>query len=692
MQNKNAYVSQKEVPFPASGVLVSKTDTKGIITYANDAFVAISGYSREELIGKSHNIVRHPDMPPSAFKWLWDTLKEERPWRGMVKNLCKNGDHYWVRATVAPIVESGKITGYVSVRKAPTRNQVAEAEALYRELNQSGAQVVSKYERFKFKNWSLKAKLQFMIQVTLIIVLATAQFFVSADLREEPKKLAIEKGTQLANEIIDSANMLMVVGQFSEAENRKLLLKKVRSSGSVKSAQLVRTKAVADMYGPGLPEEQVKDDAQRQAIESKKQAITFTTDEHGATVLRVITPYLASKDFHGTDCTGCHVTQEGVVLGASDVMINMASDSAKVARMEMMMVGGQLALQVFLFFFIGYCVDRYVRRPVHDVSNEFRNIMEGNLDTELDISIRDEMGSLLCEIQTMQCYLRTMVDEIATPVGQMQHRIADMDARVSSVANNAVDEQDHIQQIASTVEEFSQSIAEVASMAADSLNDARAMEGVIYANADRMQGQINPAMNKAVDTVQSSSKTIADLGSTIQKIGTIANTIKDIAEQTNLLALNAAIEAARAGEQGRGFAVVADEVRKLAERTATSTKDIASTIGEINTISEAAVKSMQGAVLDVEAGVALVHINSEGLKVIRAAMVKVDERMEHIATAMKEQSVASESVANSLERVASLVDNNAQSAKDAKSAAEELAESANELKKAGYPLTKCAMG
>jgi len=692
MQNKNAYVSQKEKPFPANGVLVSKTDTKGIITYANDAFVEISGYSREELVGKSHNIVRHPDMPPSAFKWLWDTLKDERPWRGVVKNRCKNGDYYWVRATVAPIVENGKITGYVSVRKAPTRNQIAEADALYKELNQSGAQVVSKYERFKFQNWSLKAKLQFMIQSTLIVVLATAQFFVSADLREEPKKLAIEKGTQLANEIIDSANMLMVVGQFSEAGNRKLLMHKASSSAGVKSAQIVRTKAVVDLYGPGLPEEQIKDDAQRQVIESKKQSVTFMSDESGATVLRVITPYLASKDFHGTDCTGCHATQEGTVLGASDVVINMTSDSARVERMEMMMLGGQLGLQVFLFFFIGYCVDRYVRRPVRAVRNEFRNIMEGNLDTELDISIHDEMGSLLCEIQTMQCYLRTMVDEIATPVGQMQQRIVDMDARVSSVAGNAVNEQDHIQQIASTMEEFSQSIAEVASMAADSLNDARAMQEVINANADRMQGQINPAMGKAMDTLQSSSTTIADLSSAIQKIGVIANAIKDIAEQTNLLALNAAIEAARAGEQGRGFAVVADEVRKLAERTATSTKDIAGTIGEINAISDAAVRSMQGAINDVEAGVTLVHLNSEGLKKIRGAMVKVDERMEHIATASREQSAASESVANSLEHVTSLVDHNTQSARDAKLAAEELARSASDLKKAGYPLTKCAMG
>jgi len=101
---------------------------------------------------------------------------------------------------------------------------------------------------------------------------------------------------------------------------------------------------------------------------------------------------------------------------------------------------------------------------------------------------------------------------------------------------------------------------------------------------------------------------------------------------------------------------------------------------------------MQGAITDVEAGVTLVHLNSEGLKKIRGAMVKVDERMEHIATASREQSAASESVANSLEHVTSLVDHNTQSARDAKLAAEELARSASDLKKAGYPLTKCAMG
>ncbi|MFZ3018202.1 MAG: PAS domain-containing methyl-accepting chemotaxis protein [Gallionella sp.] len=689
MQNTNASVTQNEVPFPAGAVLVSKTDTKGVITYCNDAFVAISGYAREELIGKNHNIVRHPDMPPQAFKWLWDTLKSERPWRGMVKNRCKNGDHYWVRATVAPVIEDDKIMGYVSIRKAPTRAQVAEAEKLYRELNQSGAQVVSKYERFKIKNWSMKGKLQAAIQLPLLVILSVAQFYITDALKEDALRLAADKGDRIANQIIDSSNMLMVTGQIGDVATRKLLLEKVSSSGNVKSVSVVRAPQLVEQYG-ALPEERIKDEVQRQAMESKKSSVTFAKDAAGDPVMRIVTPYLASKDFHGTDCTTCHAVPAGEVTGASDVVIDLKPDFARIQAMEFNVLIGQIALQVFLFFFIGWCVDRFIRHPMADVGREFRNIMEGNLDTELDISIHDEMGELLCEIQTMQAYLRTMVDEIVSPVTVMQRRIQDVDAQVGGVAANALTEQDHIQTIAATMEQFSQSVVEVAHMAAESLRDARVMQKVVEENNGNMELSIS-ATSRVADTVQSSSRTISDLGASIEKIGTIANAIKEIAEQTNLLALNAAIEAARAGEQGRGFAVVADEVRKLAERTAASTKDIANTIGEINAVSAAAVKSMHGAVAEVETGIALIRKNGEGLKEIMNATINVAGRIEHIATASSEQSVSSEGVANSLERINGLVDNNAQSASAAKQAMDELSKSAGELRKAGYPLTKCAM-
>jgi aerotaxis receptor len=119
--------------------IVSKTDTKGRITYVNPSFVEVSGFTAAELHGKAHNIVRHPDMPPEAFADLWVTLEAGRPWTGMVKNRRKNGDFYWVVANVVPIREDGRTIGYMSVRTKPTRAQVAEAQALYGRMRRGEA-------------------------------------------------------------------------------------------------------------------------------------------------------------------------------------------------------------------------------------------------------------------------------------------------------------------------------------------------------------------------------------------------------------------------------------------------------------------------------------------------------------------------------------------------------------------------
>ncbi|MFA6014794.1 MAG: PAS domain-containing methyl-accepting chemotaxis protein [Gallionellaceae bacterium] len=120
--------------------IVSKTDLKGQITYVNRPFVEISGYSAEELLGKPHNLIRHPDMPEGAFGDLWKTLQSGKPWRGLVKNRCKNGDYYWVEANANPFWKDGKIVGYMSLRTKPSRAQVEAAEALYRRFREGKAQ------------------------------------------------------------------------------------------------------------------------------------------------------------------------------------------------------------------------------------------------------------------------------------------------------------------------------------------------------------------------------------------------------------------------------------------------------------------------------------------------------------------------------------------------------------------------
>ncbi|MQT59153.1 PAS domain-containing protein [Pseudomonas sp. FSL R10-0399] len=131
----NQPITQRERTFPAQQRLISTTDTKGVITYCNDDFVDISGFSRDELVRAPHNLVRHPDVPSAVFEHMWSTLKKGMPWMGIVKNRCKSGDHYWVNAYVTPVFENERVVGYESVRVKPTAEQIRRAEALYQRIN-----------------------------------------------------------------------------------------------------------------------------------------------------------------------------------------------------------------------------------------------------------------------------------------------------------------------------------------------------------------------------------------------------------------------------------------------------------------------------------------------------------------------------------------------------------------------------
>lgn len=131
---RTVYAATNELPYPDGKLIVSRVDLNGVITHANDAFVDISGYTRDELIGKPHHILRHPEMPKGAFKDLWETVKSGKKWHGYVKNLCKDGSYYWVYATAVPNVRHGETVGFTSVRRKPSRSKIAETEQLYAKM------------------------------------------------------------------------------------------------------------------------------------------------------------------------------------------------------------------------------------------------------------------------------------------------------------------------------------------------------------------------------------------------------------------------------------------------------------------------------------------------------------------------------------------------------------------------------
>ncbi|WP_158292239.1 methyl-accepting chemotaxis protein [Paracraurococcus ruber] len=158
----NGPVTNRETLLEDDALLVSETDPGGRITFVNDAFVAVSGFSRDDLLGAPHNIVRHPDMPKAAFADLWATVKSGMPWEGLVKNRCKDGGFYWVQANVTPVVEDGRLRGYISIRSKPGRQEVARAAELYgrlrgeagRRIALRGGQVVTGGVAARLRRWA----------------------------------------------------------------------------------------------------------------------------------------------------------------------------------------------------------------------------------------------------------------------------------------------------------------------------------------------------------------------------------------------------------------------------------------------------------------------------------------------------------------------------------------------------------
>ncbi|WP_303784775.1 methyl-accepting chemotaxis protein [Azovibrio restrictus] len=683
----NQPVTQREVPFPRDAYLVSRTDLKGVITYANDAFVAISGFSSEELLGQSHNIVRHPDMPPQAFEDLWRTVKAGLPWRGIVKNRCKNGDHYWVEAFVVPVKKNGLLTGYMSVRTPASPQRIKEAEALYARLRQQGGKLDS-VRRGWLGGLSLKARLWLMF-ATLMALLVAGSFLGIGNfsLSNEQLKTLYQHELQPSNKI----QRIM----FLLADNRSQILLSLQ-------------------HEPGNPFVKLHDHPLALHIDNtlkNRQEINALLDQLQAMPMneeqkRLMQRFSESRERFSRE--GVNVAREllgqGEFYKANEVLLfkinplyaEMQKDGyalienldkaatqrfseaeARYDRVLMLTVGAT----VFALFFVavgGYLLIRAIIGPIQRALDHFGQIAEGRLTEEIDISGRDEAGMVLTQLAVMQAHLKAMLDEIHAASQAIEARSSELERKMTEVAEQSLRQQDAVQSVAAATEEFSQSVAEVASHAEETAGAARNSQNLVLQSNDKI-GQSMAATSKVVDSVQASSSTINQLSEAIQKIGDITRVIQEIASQTNLLALNAAIEAARAGEQGRGFAVVADEVRKLAERTTSSTTDIANMVGEIQSVTRNAVASMQQAAEEVDTGIGMLRESVSGLEGVTAASQQVNSMAQQISEAAQQQNIASQEVASNMEHITGIIEQNNSTALQAKAAADELLRTAGQL-------------
>ncbi len=353
--------------------------------------------------------------------------------------------------------------------------------------------------------------------------------------------------------------------------------------------------------------------------------------------------------------------------------------AVEAVRVRNHLIVGAIILCALLFIVVFITSRRWVARPLTEAVTAMEQIAEGRLTIAIPERGNDEVGRLLAATNVMAGKMRSALGDIQNAAQQLADNAERLVSTANEVAGQSAQQSDSASTMASSIEEMNANIVHV--------SDSARQANQISIDSDRVSSegavviqQAADSMTRIAGTVRTASDAVSTLGQESQAISTIVNVIREIAEQTNLLALNAAIEAARAGEQGRGFAVVADEVRKLAERTSSSTQEISALIRRILDGTTNAVASMEAGVHQVEEGVSYAGQAGGSIDSIRQSANQVTAAVTTISHALTEQSSAISEISRNVEKIATMADQNSQIARESAQCAAELEHLAHTLR------------
>jgi methyl-accepting chemotaxis protein len=522
---------------------------------------------------------------------------------------------------------------------------------------------------------SISAKVELLMQTLLFVLSISCALAFYNITQADMKRGQEEKIKALADGVINGANMLMLNGIISDVDQRKLFTSKMGSSDNIKSLRIIRNKLVQKQYGPGLPEEQpVADDELRSLAEGK---IYF---EQRDDLLHGIVPYAAGKNFRGTNCLTCHDVPEGYINGASVIDIDISEDNASLQKLGWVSVVAIALVQLLLWIFISIILRKIVSEPVGQMQKAIIEISEtGDFTRRIIVSTEDEIGKAARSFNELMGNLQSAFRQLHSGIEQIVSSSQALSTSAQDVADSSTNQSESAASMSATVEQVTVSINHVSDGASDALKLSR-NSGALSEQGAEIILRAAEEMRKISHTVNDTSRAIQNLGDQSTRISSIVKVIEEIADQTNLLALNAAIEAARAGEQGRGFAVVADEVRKLAERTSLATQEVTQMINTIQKASDSAVDGMQATVTQVESGVGLAQQAGDAINLIKIESGQVVVTVSDISAALVEQSKASNDIAANIERVAQMTERNSAAAEQTAGAAMHLEQLAGEMR------------
>ena len=355
---------------------------------------------------------------------------------------------------------------------------------------------------------------------------------------------------------------------------------------------------------------------------------------------------------------------------ADNTLKDLKATSVRVRWLVLSMAGGGALLAAIIMILVSRGILRRLGGEPLAMLEAAHHIANGDLTLQLDVPQGDKT-SLLAAIAEMQTNLRKTIAQSSQAADQVTEAARSLAVSATEVSQSSAQQSEAASSMAAAVEQVTVSISHVAESAASARSLSEETGSLSTLGKNLVQDTISE-INKIADSVAQSSEVIHTLGEQSDKISSIVKVINEIADQTNLLALNAAIEAARAGEQGRGFAVVADEVRKLAERTALSTKEIANMIDAVQHGSQSAVQRMEEARLQVGAGVQMAAKTGDSMVRVQIATHQVVDVVEDISTALREQSSASTQIAQNVEKIAQMTEENSASINAVSQSADQL--------------------
>ncbi len=719
----NEPITQKEVKMKDGSILVSKTNLKGIITYVNRDFVEISGFSAAELLGKNHNIVRHPDMPAEAFQWLWDDLKAGIPWTAPVKNRAKSGDHYWVMANVSPIYENGKVVEYMSVRSRPSDEVIAQAEELYADIRAGRASL----EKSAWQN--LLIRLRSVSTSTLLygsVVLATLFMMIPAFM------IMNDIAPAVAGWILIIGGIATAIGGYFNARNiaqpvsyMGKQMRQIANGDYFKWTDITRPDNLGDMMRD-IFTAQVRlgfdvMDSREQADEGAR--LKTALDNVSANVMVADNDFniiylndTVSKMFHDAEAD----LQQDIPGFDANALLGTNIDSFHKDPSHQRRLLGNLESTYQAEIRAGGRFLTVTANPVNNADGRRLGTVVEWFDRTAEVAIEEEITRLVVDAQSgvlstrvneqnkagffkqLASHLNNMLDVLEATFSDINVVMGTLrDGDLSNTIDRAYDGlfgevKDNvngtISQLKDIVGEIRSSSSQIDSTAAeisignDNLSgrteqQAAALEEVassmeeitstVKQNADNaahandLARDAGTTADEGGSIVQSAVAAMSEINDSSNKIAEIIGVIDEIAFQTNLLALNASVEAARAGEQGRGFAVVATEVRNLAQRSATAAKEIKDLIND--------------SVHKVQAGSALVNESGTKLEEIVTGVKKVRDIVAEIASASSEQASGVDQVSQAITSMDELTQQNAALAEEASAASKNMSDLARTM-------------